>query len=224
MSKERAVNFHNIAAAAPLLEKALLVGDWATNRFEASLQLRNSLCGVATGALQRYVKERHDITLERRIGTPPKAPREINSRRMSHVVLLAESEEENIVIDPTHGQFLRYVGLTPARATSHDALADLYLDPKIVMVGAGETREFADVVATHAHRIEPQVQQAVYADADAFGSIDMLVGATLEQKKSVYRDVWNPAHYKTVFPVEEQSTSMQRNVAKVTAEMMRLSA
>ncbi len=204
-----------IATATPLLEQAL--HDTEDSRFNTELQLRGSVCGLATGALQLYAREHHGVLLDRRLAVPEKAPRGINARLLRHVGLFSEDE----MVDPSYGQFLEYVGLSRTAAQNNPQLERLYPVAKIATIDLAHTDEFADFIAEHAHKIEPAVAELNNGQR-ALPPVNSLVGTSLDEKRDVYRDIWNIDNYDMPFPVAEQSESFQRRVAKIANRMMEL--
>lgn len=169
-----------------------------TQGFGEDLQLRYSYCGVATAALQRYLQERYEIATDRMIAMPAQAPRHINHRQMSHVVL----RHESLVIDPTYSQFMSYVGVLPARVLDNEVLRALYPPRKIAVFPVATSNEFADSFTEAAHAADLAIQNSPREQV-SFPPDDALRGASLDEKSAVYRAIWSPDGYKS-FPVDEQ--------------------
>jgi hypothetical protein len=205
-----------VATATPLLERALQAEE--SPDFNTELQLRGSVCGLATGALQVYAREHHGILLDRRMSVPKKAPRGINSRLLRHIGLFSEDE----MIDPSYSQFFEYVGLNRLAVRANPELAQHYPVTKIATIELARTDAFADLIAEHAHSVESAIAQLGGASQPALPPLNSLVGATLEEKQEVFRDIWTPDGYDMPFPVDGQSESFQRRVAKIANRMMEL--
>jgi hypothetical protein len=206
-----------IASSTALLERAYQLEE-DDRHFAVELQLRGSVCGIATGALQAYVRERHGLLLDRRLAVPEKAPRGINSRLLRHVGLFTEEE----MIDPSYSQFFEYVGLDRTAARNDSRFTQLYPVAKVAVIEVARSDAFADLIAEHAHAIEPKVAQLREAGQRALPPVNSLVGMRLVEKEEVFRDIWNPNNYDMPFPVAEQPESFQRRVARVADRMMEL--
>jgi hypothetical protein len=204
-----------VTEAAPLLEGVLRHEE--APRYDIDLQLRGTVCGLATAALQLYMQERHGVVLERRQTTPDSAPRGLNSRRLSHVALF----DDDSLIDPSYGQFYTYVGLSQAAAQEQRELRRLYPADKIAIVPQQRAAAFADKTARHMQAVEPQAMRLRRPDSPAYPPDKSLVGTSLEDKRRVLRDIWNPNAYKP-FPVEAQSSSFQRRALRLAEHMHRL--
>ena len=203
-----------VAASVPLLEKALHMEE--DRRYDAELQLRGTVCGLATAALQLYLSERHSIELERRIATPSKAPRGLNSRRLEHVVLFDDDE----MIDPTFGQTYAYVGLSRSAAQERPALRRLFPAEKIAVIPKGQTNKFADGVARHMQSIEPEVAR-LRGGIKAYPPENALVGRSSDEKQEILRDIWTPGHFRS-FPLDSQSSSFQNRALRLSERMHQL--
>ncbi len=169
--------------STPLLEGAFLSEE--ESRFDRGLQLRGSVCGLSTAALQLYWQERYGIALERRIATPAKAPRGLNSRRLNHVALF----DESAMVDPSFGQFFAYVGLSREAVRANSGLDTLYPSDKIAVVPLLGLVPFADAMAAHMHAIEPEVARRRGPDMPAYAPDKSLVGVSLDEKQAVLRDI-----------------------------------
>lgn len=203
-----------VAASVPLLEKALHTEE--DRRYDPELQLRGTVCGLATAALQLYVHDRHSIELDRRIATPSKAPRGLNSRRLEHVVLFDDDE----MIDPTFGQVYSYIGLSRSAAQERPALRRLFPSEKIAVVSKGRANKFADSVARHMQSIEPEVAQ-LRGGMKAYPPENALVGRSEAEKEEILRDIWTPGQFKS-FPLDGQSSSFQSRALRLAERMHQL--
>lgn len=206
-----AENIKNIVKdSAPLLEKVLATGE-LTASYPEDLQLRLTQCGLGTAALQHYLLDEYGIATSRHINRLTDAPRGYNFRTNTHVVLRTDTE----MIDPTYGQFMNYVGLTPETANNHD-LAHLYPPRKIMVYGVDNARAFADTFASHAFSVDRSGH--VPEPFDSAPDIGALRGKSLEEMQRVYRSIWNPNNY-TPFPVEEQRPDFQDAARKIAQSM-----
>lgn len=178
-----------------------------------SLQLRNTVCGMATAALQLYLHEVHDVPTERLITYASDAPRGPNSRRLSHVVL----RYCDYIIDPTHGQFMSFIGLDP-RTASDDGLEYLYPDEKVAVYEANRWREFANSFAKNAFRIDQQ--KAVPKPTLEMPPFGALRGAPLPDTQRAYQAILNPAGYSD-FPLTAQRPDFQEAAKEVADSIPR---
>lgn len=204
-----------LTESAPLLERAL--HDKEMPKYPADLQLRSTVCGLATGALQLYFQERYGVMLDRRVASPAKAPRGLNSRRLQHVSLFDDDD----MIDPSFGQFYTYVGLNPDAVLKRRALLRLYPAEKIAVTPVRRAERFADSVAVHMHAIEPEVLRLRDERSLRLPPEDALVGTTKAEKQEVLRDIWSPNGYE-LFPLEEQSSSFQKRALRLAERMHEL--
>lgn len=178
-----------------------------------SLQLRDTVCGFATGALQKYLDEVHGIQTDRILTTPDEAPRGMSSRKLTHVAL----RHNDYIIDPTYGQFMQFVGLDPRTASEH-GYEELYPEPKVAIYDIDEWRSFADSMADHAYHLD-QFAGIKKPDIELppFGA---LRGASLDDMKHAYRAVWNPAGYEE-FAVTSQPQHFQDAVSSLAGSIPR---
>lgn len=208
-----------VSSSVPLLERALY--DEEEKRISPELQLRGTVCAVATGALQQFVRGRHGIELERRMAVLDKAPRGLNSRLLRHVGLF----DGDTMIDPTYSQFFSYVGVDRFTASADPQLAALFPDTKIAVIPAEDSDAFADSFARQAQDMEEAmaemddlVPQTTYAPLHA------LTGKSLDEKREVYRHIWRPSNYEVTYPIigGEQSPSLTRRIARIADRMIEL--
>jgi hypothetical protein len=204
-----------VAASTPLLERALYLE--VERRYATELQLRGTVCGLATAALQLYANERHGLVLDRRRVTPPKAPRGMNSRKLEHVGLF----DDNTMIDPTYGQFFSYVGLSQTAAQYQPGLVTLFPKDKVAVIPKREARTFARSMAAHMHAVEPEVLRRTPSGYVAYPPENSLRGSSLAKKEEVLEDIWNPNGYRD-FPLDSQSTSFQNRALRLAARMHEL--
>jgi|GEM_PF-2413314 len=202
--------------SALLLEKAL--HEEENHKYDVDLQLQGSVCGLATAALQLYMRETYDMNLDRRIATPRKAPRGLNSRVLQHVSLFRDGQ----MIDPSYRQFFTYIGLSQNAANVQPDLKELFPSDKIAVIGSDKARSFADRMAVHMHMIEPEVARRRPAGLVSYPPENSLVGRTLGEKEEVLRDIWNPTGYNTLFPLEDQSSSFRQRALRLAVRMHEL--
>lgn len=202
--------------SALLLEKAL--HEKENHKYDVDLQLQGSVCGLATAALQLYMREMHDMDLDRRIVTPRKAPRGLNSRALQHVSLFQGGQ----MIDPSYRQFFTYVGLSQDAAKAQPALKGLFPSDKIAVIRADKAGSFADRMAVHMHTIESEVARRRPVGLPSYPPENSLVGTTLGEKEEVLRDIWNPTSYSIPFPLEDQSSSFRQRALQLAVRMHEL--
>jgi hypothetical protein len=207
-----------VAASVPLLEQAL--HDIEDDRFSPELQLRGSVCALATGALQQYVLGRHGTELERRLAVLDKAPRGMNGRILRHVGLFNGQK----MIDPSYSQFFDYVGLDRLAARNDPRLASLYPETKVAVIDTGHSDDFADSIALKAQEIEETLAGMDDVARSTLPPLHSLTGKSLAEKKEMYRYIWNPGNYDLPFPIEggEQSPSLTRRIGRVARRMTEL--
>ncbi len=197
----------------PKLEKVLAT-DSLTSQIPESLQLRYTQCGLATAALQGYLFDQHGIETERLINHLHEAPTYNDFSVLSHVILRAD----NLLIDPTHGQFMNFVGLTHKIAIDHD-IAHLYPTPKIMVFPEEKAADFADKYAAHAHQLD---QTSAIPEVLIENAPDgQLRGKPFAHKQRVYRSIWNPANYSP-FPIDEQDPGIQEAAKRIVESLKRL--
>lgn len=205
-------------SATPRLQAALAV-EAMLGVFRPELRLASTVCGMATAALRGYLLDVCATDTERVIRTPATAPREMNLRRMHHVMLVAETDDVGkVVIDPTWRQFFRYVGLTPARATQHEEYGGLYPQPSIALFPLNESDVFADGAALTAFEVARLVPPADVGQPRLLPPEGVMQSAGLNEITSVYRDIWDIAQAEA-FPLEAQRTSFRASVDRIIYKM-----
>lgn len=154
------------------LEHGLFESPLITEWLGTDLQLRYSVCGLATAGLQRYLAEYHDVRTRRiLIDLPEESP----NGQTRHVFL---RHGDDITIDPTYSQFFDYAGFT-ANAVSFDhSLAVHYPETKIAVI---EDKSVDRFVATYA-------LQAYRAGIALNGRAERSV----EDLKKIYGSIWRP--------------------------------
>ncbi len=200
----------SFVGAIPLLEIAL-GEDERLAELAPALRLRETVCGLATGALCLYMKEADGVHANRIVTYSETAPREYNCRRMSHVILSEGGE----IGDPTPTQFLKYVGITP----QYPEAEKLYQSPPYGLFDTNEAELFSDTIASEAYRIDPLVCKPESMGNPAVG---VLKGKTYVEMRAVYRDIWTLENYDS-FPLEDQP-SLYRRAEKVMSRMVELAA
>lgn len=170
---------------AGLLERGL-AHECITGVFGPELQLRYSMCGIATASLQKYLERRHGVTTERYIKDIPPFSKDTEKHTLSHVTL----QHENIMIDPTYSQFMALGGLRV-----HDVLKGyrfnvLYPREKIAVIADEDRSSFAALLAKYLYAIRPLVRDLPDRDSlhEPDGSLD---GAPLASIDSVFQTIWD---------------------------------
>lgn len=195
----------------PALERVLAT-DSLTSAIPESLQLSYSQCGLATAALQSILLEKYDIKTDRVINKLTEAPRGLNFRIGSHVVL----HGDEYVIDPTYRQFMDYVGLTHKTAVDYD-IEGLYPPHKIMVYSDQNATAFADKFAAHAHKLDED--HAIPQPVVEYAPTGALRGSDFATKQAVYRSIWTRDNYQP-FPIEEQNEHMQHAAGRVAASVL----
>lgn len=158
----------------------------------SELQLRHSTCGIATAALQKYLKREFDIDTTRMIVDLPDAGAEFQER---HVML----RSLDATIDPTYSQLLEYAGLSAIDASSSPDLTRYYPEAKIAVI---EDRakdafvaDFARIAFDLTHSTHPVLiseQSSAPFPIDDMGEIT-----------AFFDPIWTPVMFRP-FPVESQ--------------------
>lgn len=197
--------------ATPLLEAGLK--EYALNsNVQQNLQLRMSNCGMATAALQIWLREAYYVDTERLIAKADLVVDDITkSRRVSHVVLRTENGE---CIDPTYSQFHAHVGLTHRIAASQE-LANLYPSQKIAVFS--DSAVFGQEYATSVHDLDAI---GVPEGESEIGTDGAFRGASEEEMSDFYTRLWSPASSEA-FPLEEQRLHFQSTARKIADMMLR---
>lgn len=197
--------------ATPLLEAGLK--EYALNsNVPQELQLRMSNCGMATAALQLWLREAYDIDTERVLARTDLIVDDITkSRRVSHVVLRTEGGK---YVDPTYSQFYAHVGLTHRVAASQE-LIELYPHQKIAVFSDPAT--FAQEYATSVHELDVI---GVPAGEFEIGTDGAFRGASEDEMGDFYSRLWSPDSSEA-FPLEEQKPHFQSAARKIADMMLR---
>lgn len=142
---------HILTDVTPRLAEAVRVHP-GYKEFSAETALGSTCCGFATGVLQRYLQEQHDIETRRMIGRPEGIPpHPFTRRRTEHVVLLDDTTDT--VIDPSHGQFMNLMGLSWQnfhQGINAPEVVALYPEPAIAMFERTQAREFGEAAGRYA--------------------------------------------------------------------------
>ena len=90
---------------------------------DSTYHVRTSNCGAATALIQYNLQQFHGISTERVITTATQAPRsKYNSRLFRHVMLLCD----DLIVDPTYGQFFGWMGFRVSATDSNDSLTEVF--------------------------------------------------------------------------------------------------
>ena len=144
--------------------------------------LRYSVCGLATAALQRYLKECHDVQTTRIIiDLPERSP----SMQNRHVFL---RHMGSITIDPTYGQFFEYAGMSVIDTVERPELTTHYPSYKIAVVEDANVGEFITDIAHRAYL--------------AGGEVQGESSSTEQELEQLYTAIWAPATAKR-FPASD---------------------
>lgn len=201
--------------ATPLLEaglKGFEIKDFNRHTEPQELQLRMSNCGIATAALQQWLREAHGVESERLIARADLIVDDMaKSRRVSHVVLRTDGGD---YVDPTYSQFHAHVGLTHRVAVSQE-LVDLYPSQKIAVFS--DPAAFAQGYAASVHNLD-----AIGVPKQEFegGTDGAFRGASEEEMSDFYTRLWSPASSEA-FPLEEQRPHFQSTARKIADFMLR---
>lgn len=128
------------------LEHGLLDEVKVTEFLGTDLQLRFSLCGLATAALQTYLRDCHDVRTTRIIIDLPETSPSLQSR---HVFLRHNAAT---TIDPTYSQFFEYAGFSAIDVSLEPAYALHYPETKIAVIQDPEVDGFIASFAAQAWR------------------------------------------------------------------------
>lgn len=190
---------HVIESSVPKLEGAL---HDIFPSLEARMQLRETRCGLATGALQRHLDSEYGIHTDRKIADLTDTPRGLNFRIVQHVVLF--DPDTGHTIDPTYGQFFGLVGLTPQRAAQDARLASLYPAPKVAVFPTDASEAFGTEMADRATEIRDEIRTLPSYDGYILPQATLL-GAPKGEIASAFRSIWSPERYRPL-SVDEQAS------------------
>lgn len=181
-----------VSLATPKLEQALIETPFADNLPE-QLQLRASNCGLATKAIELYLRDQHQIESKRLIHVSEDDNlRGINSRRQSHVILRAENGQ---FIDPTYSQFMSLVGLTPKVALENE-LEYLYPKDKVIEFNEQNVSQFTSQFAEHVYGTWQQYSNEIPEPIVADPRLSALRGASRAKIQSTYAGLWKLENYR----------------------------
>ena len=163
----------------------------------AKLQLRHSYCGIATAALQGYLRTQYDIETSRYAAEPPLMPQGAGFHRANHVLLKVDQDDDPAWIDPSWSQFFRYVGLDARLAHRHPELTSLYPDDELIAVfNESQVEAFSEKVATQALGIRTAIQNGdMLADVLRYPDTNALEDCDDEAFYTTYGDIWSLGHY-----------------------------
>jgi len=148
------------------------------------LQLRYSLCGLATAALQRYLSEYHQLRTTRIIIDLPVVSPDGQTR---HTFLRHDS---HITIDPTYSQFFDYAGFSAIDASLDRSLSRHYPDTKIAVIEDEKRERFVGNYALQAWEAGLVVQ--------GFPS------RSVDDLEKIYRRIWEPETCRR-FPTKQDA-------------------
>jgi len=134
--------------------------------------LRYSVCGLATAALQEYLREQYQVQTTRVIIDLPERSPSLQNR---HVFL---RHNRAITIDPTYGQFFEYAGMSVIDLVERPELAALYPEAKIAVIEDAEAKRFIGDLALRAYAAGQEAQ------GEASSSV--------EELESLFSAVWMP--------------------------------
>lgn len=177
------------------------------------MQLRASHCGIATAALQGYLREAHDIDTERLIATADLQVPGVGGGRERHVMLRTP---DGVYIDPTHGQFLSHIGLTWQVAETHHK-TELFPDPKIMVTS--DLGKFATAYAVRVHMLDEANAVADNERGIELRTTGKLRNTALALKQGFYNRLWSPDSMEP-FPIEEQPEHMRKHARRIIDHMM----
>lgn len=193
------------------LERGLKRENFARGVQRESLQLRSAVCGLATAALQLYLNEVEGVRTERLITEPAAAPRGVNSRILTHVVL----RHEGVIIDPTYSQFLSFIGLDP-RCENNDTL---YPNVKVAVYHEQQWRSIANELTQYAFRLDKN-GSVPQPTVPALAPMGVLRNKPIKQMEQAYQAITNPTGYRP-FPLTSQRNFFQDAAASVAGSIPR---
>lgn len=164
------------------LERGIQEEVGVTDFLGPELQLRYSVCGLATAALERYFAEAHGVATTRVIVNLPETP---PSMQVRHVFL---RHAKSITIDPTYSQFYEYAGILPHDAVENPQVAAVYPAEKIAVVDDKDCDLFIARLAL-----------------DACSGAQSVLGEShrsVEELDAIFRGIWQPTSCKR-FPAPQ---------------------
>lgn len=154
------------------LERGLYEEVGITEFLGPELQLRYSMCGLASAALQRHLIERHNtVTTPVIINLPDGSP----SMQSRHVFLRYAG---HITIDPTYSQFFEYAGFSAVDASLDRSLTVHYPETKILVL---EDQKADDFIADFAVRALQAGRAIGHPKVPSLGKL-----------QATYRQIWKP--------------------------------
>lgn len=195
-----------VADATPVLERAVARHIVYGNHPE-ELQLRGSVCGLASSLLGRYLAQKHDIRTDRHIAALDWYPTG-DHVQMRHVVLT--DQETGAIIDPSFSQFFGLVGLTQSTAKEVPELRSLYPTNKIAVIEPGSERLFGYKYSEYAARIAPQVKAHLGSRAIVpIPPAGLLLDASHDQIHGIYDAIWERGLYQS-YPEQVDDEYVER--------------
>jgi|GEM_PF-4629490 hypothetical protein len=156
------------------------------------LQLRHSTCGIATAALQKYLKREYDIDTQRMVVALPELGVRFDSR---HVVL----RHEGATIDPTYSLLLEYAGLGAVDASLSPELKSYYPDAKIAIIEDQTRDEFITQFARRAFELTHSDHPVLVKNRPFVPFLT----SNVEEVAAFFDPIWSPEQFHP-FPSDAQ--------------------
>jgi|APMI01.1.fsa_nt_gi hypothetical protein len=180
--------------ATPVIEKAV-ARHIVYGAYPLDLQLRGSVCGLASSLLARYLEQKHGIVTDRHIAALDGHPTD-DHVQMRHVVLTEQAT--GAMIDPSFSQFFNLVGLTQATVREIPELQSLYPINKVAVIDAGDERLFGYRYAEYAMNIAPRVRRHLGVRAVMpIHPTGVLLSAGADVIHAVYDGIWERGRYRS---------------------------
>lgn len=170
--------------------------------YSAETVLGSTCCGFATGLLQRYLKERHDIETTQMIGGLVDVPRNSFTHRLVEHVVLAD-DTHGAIIDPSYGQFMNLVGLSRQNfgaEINNTVNAAQFPTPRIALIDKERTDEFGAAYAERALGRRGVIAYQLLRRRGAGTAPDLnttpLIHHSTEEATRVYQSIWDMSQYQ----------------------------
>lgn len=182
----------------PHLEKA--IGQISVIGYR-DLKLRDSNCGLASRVLADYLnKKSHIVDAIPVIGRLGDEDGIFPDHMRKHVVV----HTDELTFDPTYGQFMTLVGLTPFIASLDESLKAEYPVAKIAVMPAGSEKIFGEMFADFALDKVPRIAQlrrelglrTGIAQDLLWPTTDGAVWASHEEAFDALSSIWDRARYQ----------------------------
>lgn len=171
-----------------LYEGSIVSTDTPPNLFRRSpiCQFTNQLLGI-------YL-ESHDIPTIMYLKNGGEHPITLRGKQYpaTHILSKVAIDDGYRFVDPTTEQFYGLSGLTRELAEEHPEVVGLYPDGYVSRVHSVDD-DFGEEFAINAHAIEQQLLGAGYEIGKT--RKELLVGTTLDEKISVYGQIWDMSTY-----------------------------